>query len=232
MFEDALKYPTRDDGWLKTVLLGGVLLLLSFLLLPVVVVQGYYLRVMAGSSADDPPTFTDWAGLLVDGLKSFVVMFVYGVVPFLAAMVIPAFIGTFVLSLGSAAGSNGAASSGVGVFAALLAIVLVPLLLLTIVAALYFGPAGMALLAREGRIGAAFDWSSLKAVAFTKTYLTGWLLAAVVLFVGGIVAAVLTFVLVGFFVSFYVNVVAYRIVGVSVEDALGAGEVDDVQVSG
>lgn len=207
------------------------MLLLSFLLLPVLVVQGYYLRVMAGES-DDPPAFADWAGLLVDGLKSFVVMFVYGAIPFLASMVIPAFVGTFVLSLGSAAGSNGAATDGVGVFAALLALVLVPLLLLAIVAGIYFGPAGMALLAREGRIGAAFDWSSLKAVAFTKTYLTGWLLAAVVLFVGGIVAAVLTFVLVGFFVSFYVNVVAYRIIGVSVEDALGASEAGDVSVSG
>lgn len=224
MLEDALAYPRRDDDWLKTVLIGGAMVLLSFLILPALVVQGYYLRVIGQGSGDDPPTFTDWGELLVDGLKAFVVILVYGAIPFLAGMVIPAFVGTFMLSLGGAAGSNGAAMGGVGVFAALLALVLVPLLLLAIAAGIYLGPAGMALLAREGRIGAAFEWSQLKAVAFTRTYLVGWLVAAVVLFVGGILAGILSFLLVGFFVSFFVNVVAYRIVGVSVEDALGASE--------
>jgi hypothetical protein len=232
MLEDALAYPRRDDDWLKTVLIGGAMVLLSFPILPALVVQGYYLRVIGQGSGDDPPAFTDWGELLVDGLKAFVIIFVYGAIPFLAGMVIPAFVGTFVLSLGSAAGSNGAATGGVGVFGALLALVLVPLLLLAIAAGIYLGPAGMALLAREGRIGAAFEWSQLKSVAFTRTYLVGWLVAAAVLFVGGILAGILSFLLVGFFVSFFVNVVAYRIVGVSVEDALGVSEMDDVQVSG
>lgn len=220
MLEDALEYPRRDDDWLTTVLIGGAMVLFGFLLIPAIVVQGYYLRVLAGR--DDPPAFDDWAELFVDGLKSFVVMFVYGLVPMLVGMVVPAVVGTFVLSMGSAAGSNGAAG-GLGVFAALLALVLVPLLLLAIFAGVYLGPAGLALLAREGRIGAAFEWSQLKRVAFTKTYFVGWLLAAVVLLVGGMVAGILSLLLVGFFVSFFVNVVAYRVLGTSVEDALGAG---------
>ena len=222
MIDDALAFPRRDDDWLKTVLIGGAMVLGGFLILPAIVVQGYYLRVLAGET-DNPPTFADWESMLVDGLKSFVVMFVNGAVPMLVGVMIPAILGTFVLSMGSAAGSNGAAG-GLGAFAAVLMLALVALLFLAILAGVYLGPAGMALLAREGQIGAAFDWSQLKAVAFTKTYFVGWLLAAVVLVVGGTVAGILSFVLVGFFVSFYINVVAYRILGATVADTIAANE--------
>ena len=48
MLSEAFAYPRRDDDWLRTVLIGGVLLLFSPLFLPALVVQGYLVRVLQG----------------------------------------------------------------------------------------------------------------------------------------------------------------------------------------
>lgn len=222
MLQEAFEYPRRGEHSLRTILVGGACILFSFLLVPAVLLQGYVLRVLRRGGDGDPPTFDDPAGLLVDGLKAFVVQFVYVAVPTLLMLVVPAVLGAFVLSLGSTAGSGSGGGGGVvGVVGALVALVFVPLLLAVLLGAVYLLPAALALLAREGRIAAAFDPSGLRRVAFTREYLVGFLLYLAVSVVGGMVGSALVFaLLLGVFVLFYAQVSAYFIVARSVDDAL------------
>jgi hypothetical protein len=206
MLGDALSFPRQSDDWLPTLLIGGVLSILGFLIVPIFIVQGYYVRVLrAVARGDDTvPSFTDWGDLIVDGVKLFVIILVYGLL-----LVVP------VLVILTVAGVGGYAAGG-GVGAALaggVAIIggLVVLALALVVA--YITPAAAANFAVEGRFGAAFDFSTVFGAAFTSDYAMAWLLALVVGIVGGLVGGALTFLIVGIFVLFYVQVSTFYLFG-------------------
>ncbi|MDD1775199.1 MAG: DUF4013 domain-containing protein [Methanobacterium sp.] len=77
---DALKYPARN---FSKILILGVLTVLSSLLIPGFLVLGYFYKIvkfsLAGSS--ELPDFNEWTSMFVDGLKVFVVLFLYSLVP-------------------------------------------------------------------------------------------------------------------------------------------------------
>lgn len=81
--EAVLRYPTRREDWVKTLLIGGVLTLFSVLVVPAIVVSGYVLAVIRGRTVGEqaPPGFGDWGTLFVDGLKTWVVGVVYAIIP-------------------------------------------------------------------------------------------------------------------------------------------------------
>ena len=103
MLEDALRYPLNSEDRVATLIIGGLLLVFSFLLIPAFILQGYLLRVLGSAAAGDEaaPSFTDWGGLLVDGLKLLVVSLVYGLV-----IAIPFIIASVVIGLGGLTGSD------------------------------------------------------------------------------------------------------------------------------
>jgi hypothetical protein len=79
---ETLAFPFRAEGATNRLLAGSGLLLLSFIIpiFPALVVYGYLLRVMRDVIGGKPaslPAWTDWGRLFVDGLKSFIVGFVY-----------------------------------------------------------------------------------------------------------------------------------------------------------
>ncbi|MDZ7730637.1 MAG: DUF4013 domain-containing protein [Natrialbaceae archaeon] len=63
--------------------IGGGLMLFSFLILPIFIVYGYFMNVVRESTAESPqvPKFEEWGDLFVDGLKVFVIGFVYMIIP-------------------------------------------------------------------------------------------------------------------------------------------------------
>lgn len=77
---DALKYPTQN---FSKVLILGVLTVLSTLIIPGFLVLGYFYKIvkfsLAGSS--ELPDFNEWTSMFLDGLKVFVVLFIYSIVP-------------------------------------------------------------------------------------------------------------------------------------------------------
>lgn len=208
MLGDALSFPRSGDDWIPTLLIGGVLTVLSFLVIPAFILQGYFVRVLraAATGQTDSPSFTDWGGLLVDGLKLFVVNLAYSIV-----LVIPYFGLFFLIGFGS----DGGAGTGILV----LALGLVVFVLALVVS--YFVPAASANFALEGDFGAAFDFGTIKSAALTSDYAMAWLLALVVGFVGGAVGAALSFLLVGIFVLFYVQVAVYYLFGRGFAKGLG-----------
>lgn len=177
MLEDSLSYPTNGDSGLVRILIGGVLGVLSILLFPAFIVYGYMVRALAASSRGDaePPAFEDWGGLFVDGVKAVVVSIAYSLVP-MALMLLT--IG--MLSAGSSAGGNaGGLLAGLGVFGLFVGVILA-------LAIQYVLPAAFTNLGREGRLGAAFDFDTLKPVLTSGEYIKAVVVMFGVAFVGGI----------------------------------------------
>lgn len=242
MLEAALRFPLASDDRVSTLLIGGALLavslfastlavlfvpfglLVSLLVFPVsLVVQGYLVRVLRGAATGDraAPSFTDWGGLLVDGLKLLFVSLVYGlvvVVPLVVLVVVG--VGSFTVTGGVESGmgmetATAAAPTVTGPNAAVSAGLLVGVgvvFLLSLVVS-YLLPAALTNFALRDSLSAAFDLGTLRQVVFSTDYLLGVLLGYVV---GGALAGVaagFSLLLVGIPALFYAQVFTYYCFG-------------------
>lgn len=197
-------YPMERDDWVKTVLVGGVLVFFGFLFVPMLVVYGYVVRTIRGSLSGDaePPAFGEWGGLLVDGLKAWVIGVVYLLVPALVAAVT---VGGSVLAIASGSEAGAAAGLGGMVFGLALSAVLSLLFgYLAVVALVNF--------AREERMGAAFEFGTIRTVAFDRNYAIAWLASVGVFIVVGLISAIpLLGWIVTPFAGFYAAIVAAKL---------------------
>ncbi|NEU56239.1 DUF4013 domain-containing protein [Halorussus sp. MSC15.2] len=229
MFETALRYPVDGDDRIETIVIGGLLTLFSWLLIPAVFVAGYLQRVLARTTADDrAPSFDDWGDLFGEGLKAVAVTLAYFAVPvvLLTAVlgsVIFAFETTTVVETGTTV-AEPAAPGGANNLGVVVVLVGFALAVVASLAASYALPAALARLAVEGRLGAAFEFRRLAGVLTDRSYAIGWLVAFVVLAVGGaLVGGLASIPLVGWalvpFASFYLNVVAFALYGQGYRDA-------------
>ncbi|SFK88135.1 Protein of unknown function [Halogranum rubrum] len=205
MLSDALSFPRSGDDWLPTLVIGALLIPLSVLVIPAFILQGYFARVIRAAATNDStaPSFTDWGDLLVTGLKMAVIGFAYSLVinvPSLGLQLLIAF------------GANG---SGTGA----LLVLLVTLVLSLVVG--FFAPAALVNFAIEDSFGAAFDFGTIWSGVATSEYVVAWLLAMVVGVVGFLVGGVLSIVLVGFLVLFYVQIATYYLLARGFVKGLG-----------
>ena len=218
MLNESVNYLRNSDDWLTTVIIGGVLGLLSVFVVPTFLVLGYVMRVLRRTMRDDeePPVFDDWGDLLVDGLKAFVVAFVYALVPGLVALAFGV-VGFFGVVGGAGADSGGLAALG----SVTILVGLLFAFVLGLVAA-YVTPAALANYAEKDRIGAGFAVGDLRPVLTSGQYATAWLTAVAVLVGAGILAGVVGAIpflgvllgpVAGALLGFYATVAAYYIVG-------------------
>lgn len=219
MISESLNYLRDSDDAVRTVVIGGVLGFLSFLLVPTFFVLGYLMRVIRASGAGDEqaPVFDDWGEMGIEGVKAFVVTFVWSLIPVVIASVL-----VFFGVLGVASNNSGLGAVG---FLLLLVSALVTLVLSLALA--YVLPAVLANFAHEGTIGSGFDFAAIRQVVTDREYARGWVYAfAVILGVAVVVGVVnvipllgqlITFVL-GPFAFFYASVAAYYIIGKTFAD--------------
>ncbi|MFC7201951.1 DUF4013 domain-containing protein [Haloferax namakaokahaiae] len=223
MLSDALWFLKRSDDWVATTIIGGVLSLLSVLIIPAFILQGYLVKAMraAANGEEAAPSFTDWGELFVDGVKLFVVGLGWSLV-----VIVPMILLTIVLGIGSAALTQGATdpsavssagSLGLGIFS-LVGFLLIGLLGLLVG---FLVPAASVNFAIEGNLGAGFDVRTITGAAFTSDYVVAWVLAIVVSMVLGTIGSVLSIVLVGLFLLFYVQVMTYYLFARGYADGLG-----------
>ncbi|WP_435348209.1 DUF4013 domain-containing protein [Haloarchaeobius sp. HRN-SO-5] len=204
MVVDSLSFPTKGDDGLVRSIIGGALILAGTVIpiIPQLLLYGYSLQAMRAGATGDPraPEFDDWGDLFKDGLKVFVVVFVFTLVPMVLLVGVAVF-GGFALSFGTAAGgatgaeSAAAAGSGLG---ALVFLGLMGVAGIVSLAIFYVVPAALVGVATEDDIGAAFDFGSVKQIAFTGDYLVAFVVAGIVSTVGSMLALPLMFLLVGF----------------------------------
>ena len=220
MLSEAFAFPRRDDGWLETVLIGGVLSFLGFLIIPAIFVNGYLLRVTraAVEGESEPPRFDDWGDLLVDGILVWVVELVYlGIPGVLLAVLVASFVVITSVST-SAVGAAPRTSAGI---AAVVGFLLLAVLATVLVVAAYLLPAALANFARTDDVVAAFHLRTVARAAFTVDYFVAVLLAIGVTVVLGFVGGLLSVILVGVFVLFYLQVVVYHLFGQGFARGLG-----------
>lgn len=199
--DEAVRYPTRSDSWIKTVLIGGILIFLGFLLVPLFLVYGYIVRSIGAVLADDPspPEFDEWGELFVDGALAWIISIVYLLVPLLVAGFT---VGGSIAAV--ATGSEIGAAAGAGGL-------LVGLTISTILSLAfgYLAVVAVVNFAREGQFGAAFDLDVIKTVALDRDYAIAWLVSVGVFLIAGVVSSI-PFVgwIITPFVSFYAAIVA------------------------
>ena len=220
MLEDGLSYPLAGDSALGRIVIGGFLGLLSFLVIPGIVLFGYLVRVLEHTARGEetPPAFDDWGGMLVDGLKAFVVTLAYG---FLPIALLAVTVGTAVVGAGSGS-SAGSILGGIGVLGALVS-------LFAMMVIYYLVPAALTNMAVEDSLGAAFDFGTLKGSLLSADYLVAWLVP----FAIGVVLNVLTVALVAVtfgigglvvpFVQFYAQVAIFYMFGRAYRNVQTAG---------
>ena len=151
IYKDSLEYSLQEG---KTLLKLGVMMFFSFLILPIFLVLGYYYRVLDTAThgminGDDKlPKFDDLTSMFVDGLKVFLVKFIYLLIPciiFLASLIIG----------GQISGLNNNVGSGV---------MFVGIIISIILAILFYFLSIMAvsnMVANNGSIKDAFDYKSI-----------------------------------------------------------------------
>ena len=209
MLSEALEFPRRGEGWLKRIGIGGVLYLVgAFLFLPLLPVYGYLYQTLARSTRGetDPPEFVEWVELFVDGIKLLVVHIAYSLVP-----VILFGIGALFIGMGAFGGGGLRAIGGIFIALGGLSGLLV----------MYILPAALSNFAYEDRLGAAFHLRTVLGAAFTWPYFTAIVLAIVIGFVLGFIGLLLSVVLVGIFILFYVQVVVFYLWGQGFARGLG-----------
>jgi len=219
MLEDGLSYPMQGDSWIGRVLIGGVMVFLAFLIIPIFFFQGYLLRVLGSTvrGEPEPPEWGDWGGLLIDGLKSAAVTFIYAFVPTAVFGVLA----ILFAGLGGAAGdSGGGIIAGFGVLTLLL---FIPVMFLVY----YIVPAALANMASDGSIGAAFDFDMLSNVVLSVDYFIAVLMPIVVGVLINIISFVLGITIIGYllvpFVAFYGQVAIFRMFGLAFAKQSGGG---------
>lgn len=86
IISDSISYPSQD--WKKVIILG-ILTIISILIIPVFLVMGYFFRILKSSIAgfDELPDFDEWGEMFIDGLKIFVVQFVYLLIPLIVMFI-------------------------------------------------------------------------------------------------------------------------------------------------
>ncbi|MFD1647122.1 DUF4013 domain-containing protein [Haloarchaeobius litoreus] len=228
MVVDSLKFPTKgEDGMMRAIIGGGLLLASAIIpLLPQLIVNGYSLQSMRAGARNNPnpPEFEDWESLLKDGALMFGVTLVYTLIPVMLLFGV-LFLGFFVFSFGAAAGSaagegGAAAGGGIGLIVMLL---LGGLAFLLLMLAYYLMPAALVGVATEEEFMAAFDFDSVREIAFTSDYFVALVVAAVVNFLAFLVIFPLMFLLVGFPLAFIMQAGIFHYLGTVARDIATTG---------
>lgn len=210
MLGEALTYPSRRDGWLKTVAVGGLLVLASPLVLPLFVLSGYFVSVLRSSAHEvsRPPVFERWGDLLVDGLKATAIQVVYGVV----ALVLLFAVAVVALALSPAVSETAPSTTTTqNLTDASVGVLLFGYLFVAVVG--YVSLAALARFAHEERIYSAFEVRTVVRTAFTSEFFVAFVLAVGVGLVLGLIAAALSVILLGLFVLVYVQIVVSHLLG-------------------
>ena len=211
---DSVMYPSSD--W-KKVLIMGLLAIISFLIVPIFLFMGYGFRALKSSMAgsEELPDFDEWGEMFIDGLKVFVVEFVYFLIPSIIL-----FIGLWgTISAIMFASTTGDASALAGLSMGLVGITTIIAIILYIVLGLIatIGLANMAY--NNSELGAAFRFGEIMEIISQigwVDYIIWFVVMIIISAVGGLIAGILNIIpIIGTLIAAlivypYINLVVYR----------------------
>jgi hypothetical protein len=172
-------------GWIGNLIVGIVIgiVLVLICIAAALLYYGYVYRVIKATLAgiDELPNFDDFVGMIVDGLKVLVVSIIYGIIAGIILAIIWGIVLGIMFVTGLIAGGAASAATGlssisdptaiIGVMAGMFAVYgiifilyFIAMLATIIVAYLFLilVPMGIANMAQQGSLGAAFSFSDIK----------------------------------------------------------------------
>lgn len=190
IISDSLSYPSQD--W-KKVLIFGILFLISFLIIPAFLVMGYFFRVLKGSIAgfDELPDFDEWGEMFIDGLKIFVVQFVYFLIPAIVIL-----IGVWA-SIASMSVTDAGSMTNPGLVFGLMGGTAIIGIILAIILGLIASIAIANMALNNGEFGAAFRFSEiLEKIAMIGwgKYIVWYIVMIIIGLIGGVIAGILNII--------------------------------------
>jgi hypothetical protein len=187
IISDSISYPSQD--WKKVIILG-ILTIISILVIPVFLVMGYFFRILKSSIAgfDELPDFDEWGEMFIDGLKIFVVQFVYLLIPLIVI-----FIGAWASIASISVTEAGNLTNPTLVFGLIGGTAIIGIILAILFELIgSIAVANMAL--NDSEFGAAFRFSEIlekiSMIGWGK-YIVWYIVMIIVTFIGGIIASVL-----------------------------------------
>ncbi|MBU4534687.1 MAG: DUF4013 domain-containing protein [Euryarchaeota archaeon] len=185
IYSDAIQYPSSD--WKKVIILG-IITILSILIVPIFLVMGYVFRALKASIAgsEELPEFDEWGDMLVDGLKVFLVGFVYFLIP---AIILFIGIGGSIFAMTP----TGDPTTFFALFGATALIAAIVAFILGLM--LYIALANMAYY--DSDLGAAFRFSEILEIISQigwVDYILWYIVLVVVGAVGGFIVSILNFI--------------------------------------
>lgn len=199
-----VKFPSTDVGWIKKILIGGILLIIPIINL---IIGGYYIKTLRGSIEGKPglPEWDDWGDLFIKGLMVAIIGFIYMLIPLIVLFV--SIGGALTAAISS--GDFSAASISAIVGGSLFSVVLMLIVCLVL-------PMALSIYAKEDSIGAAFRigeiLSRIKSVP--GDYIITIIVLYALLFIVNLVAAIpiIGWVII-IFANFYIALVASKMFG-------------------
>jgi hypothetical protein len=212
---DSIMYPSSD--WKKVVTLG-LLSVISFLIIPIFLVMGYGFRALKSSIAgsEELPDYDEWGDMFVDGLKVFVVEFVYFLIP---SIIIFVGVWSSISALIFASSTVDPSAALAGVSMGLLGVTVI----IGIILAIAFGLIATIALANmaynNSELGAAFRFGEILEIISQIgwiDYIIWYIVMIIIAAVGGFIAGILNIIpVIGTIIAIlviypYLNLVIYR----------------------
>jgi hypothetical protein len=201
---ESVKFPSTDIGWIKKILIGGILLIIPIINL---IVGGYYIKTLRGSIEGKPglPEWDDWGDLFIKGLMVAIIGFIYMLIPLIVLFVSIGGALTAAISSGDFSAASMSAIVGGSMFSVVLMLIVCLVL-----------PMALSIYAKEDSIGAAFRigeiLSRIKSVP--GDYIITIIVLYALLFIVNLVA---TIPIIGWviiiFANFYIALVASKMFG-------------------
>ena len=201
---ESVKFPSTDVGWIKKILIGGILLIIPIINL---IVGGYYIKTLRGSIEGKPglPEWDDWGDLFIKGLMVAIIVFIYSLIPLIVLFVSTGGAVTAAISSGDFSAGSMSAIVGGSMFSVVLMLIVCLVL-----------PMALSIYAKEDSIGAAFRigeiLSRIKSVP--GDYIITIIVLYALLFIVNLVA---TIPIIGWviiiFANFYIALVASKMFG-------------------
>lgn len=201
---ESVKFPSTDVGWIKKILIGGILLIIPIINL---IIGGYYIKTLRGSIEGKPglPEWDDWGDLFIKGLMVAIIVFIYSLIPLIVLFVSIGGALTAAISSGDFSATSMSAIVGGSLFSVVLMLIVCLVL-----------PMALSIYAKEDSIGAAFRigeiLSRIKSVP--GDYIISIIVLYALLFIVNLVAAIpiLGWVII-IFANFYITLVASKMFG-------------------
>lgn len=201
---ESVKFPSTDVGWVKKILIGGILLIIPIINF---IIGGYYIKTLRGSIEGKPglPEWDDWGDLFIKGLMVAIIGFIYMLIPLIVLFVSIGGAVTAAISSGDFSAASISAIVGGSMFSMVLMLIVCLVL-----------PMALSIYAKEDSIGAAFRigeiLSRIKSVP--GDYIISIIVLYALLFIVNLFATIpiIGWVIV-IFANFYITLVASKMFG-------------------